>query len=306
VGSAPSFLRAVAATPTTSAEYCASIVTAASQRYLVRLPDGSGLAGWVTQMQHGLTDERLEADFIGSPEYINAHGGAGAGWVKGMYRDLLGRAPSGGEVAQWVQALSNGVSTTDVAYGFAASAEREGQRVTADYKQFLGRTPSAGEVANWVAAFESGAVTNEGVIAGFVGSVEYFQKNYDNSADWLVAAIQALFSHPATQVGSAPSFLPAVAATLTTSAEYYTGIVTAAYQRYLGRLPDSAGLAGWVTQMQHGLTDEHLEADFIGSPEYINAHGGAGAGWVKGMYQDLLGRTPSQGEVDEWAHDLAL
>src|SRR5205807_10517377 len=193
VGSAPSFLRAVAATPTTSAEYCASIVTAASQRYLVRLPDGSGLAGWVTQMQHGLTDERLEADFIGSPEYINAHGGAGAGWVKGMYQDLLGRTPSQGEVDEWAHDLALGVSTTDIAYGFAASAEREGNRVTADYQQFLGRTPSAGEVGNWVSDFDSGAVTNEGVVAGFVGSVEYFQNHGSNTQAWWNRAVLALF-----------------------------------------------------------------------------------------------------------------
>src|SRR5207237_4594788 len=115
--------------------------------------------------------------FIGSAEYIKSHGGAGAGWVKGMYQDLLGRTPSQAEVDGWVKALAAGESTTDIAFGFAASAEREGQRVTADYQQYLGRSPSAAEVAGWVSAFESGTKTNEDVVAGFVGSVEYFKKH---------------------------------------------------------------------------------------------------------------------------------
>jgi hypothetical protein len=41
--------------------------------------------------------------------------------------------------------------------------------------------------------------------------------------------------------------------------------------------------------MQHGVTDEQLEVKFLASPEYISTHGGAG--WVQGMYFDLLKRT---------------
>src|SRR5205823_6940593 len=41
------------------------------------------------------------------------------------------------------------------------------------------------------------------------------------------------------------------------------------------------------------------------SQEYIANHGGTGAAWVLGMYQDLLGRTPGQVEVDNWVAVLA-
>jgi hypothetical protein len=105
--------------------------------------------------------------------------------------------------------------------------------------------------------------------------------------------------------GLQPTWLPQVAHDLTHSAEYYTGVITAAYDRYLGRPSDAGGLASWLAQMQNGLTDEHLEAGFIGSGEYIQSHGGAGAGWVRGMYEDLLGRTPSQAEVNSWLQVLA-
>jgi hypothetical protein len=303
-GPAPSWLPVFAANFTHSAEYYRVNVTAVYERYLGRAPDSAGLASWVSQMQQGLSDEHLEANFIGSAEYIKSHGGAGAGWIKGMYLDLLGRTPTPAEVDTWLQALNGGESTIAIAYGFAASAEREGLRVNVDYQQDLGRSPTPAEVQSWVDAFESGR-TNEDVVAGFVGSGEYFFEHFGNASDWFASVYQTLFAQAANVAGNAPSYLPALAGTLTHSAEYYSGVVTAAYQRYLGRGPDAAGLAGWVMQMQQGLSDEHLEASFIGSAEYINSHGGAGAGWVKGMYHDLLGRTPSQAEIDGWIKALA-
>jgi hypothetical protein len=303
-GPPPSWLLPVACDLTHSDEYYTGVITTAYQRYLGRGPDNTGLASWLVQMRHGLTDEHLEAGFIGSGEYIQSHGGAGTGWVQGMYQDLLGRTPAQAEVDHWLQVLGSDVSTVEVAYGFAASGEREGQRVSADYLQYLRRTPAQAEVAGWVSAFESGAKTNEDVIAGFVGSAEYFQGHSGNAADWFASASQALFGTAATQSSSLPSYLYAVSATLSHSDEYYIGVITAAYQRYLGRLPDDTGLQSWLTQMRHGLTDEHLEAGFIGSAEYIQSHGGAGAGWVLGMYQDLLGRTPAQAEVDHWLQVL--
>jgi fibronectin type 3 domain-containing protein len=157
-----------------SAEYYTNFVTAAYGRYLNRAPDAAGLADWVRAMQHGVSDEQVEAFFIGSPEYIADHGGAGAGWVSGMYQDLLGRTAGSDEVNAWVRNLQTGMSPQQVAYFFAASAERESQRVADDYQRFLGRLPTGSEIDGWVNGFLHG-LTNEDVIAGFVGSQEYYQ-----------------------------------------------------------------------------------------------------------------------------------
>jgi hypothetical protein len=92
-------------------------------------------------------------------------------------------------VSDWVYDLLTGTTTTAVACGFAASAEREGQRVTADYQTYLGRSPSAAEVNSWVSDF-LGGLSNEDVIAGFVGSDEYFGRHGGDAADWLEAAYQ--------------------------------------------------------------------------------------------------------------------
>jgi hypothetical protein len=188
-GAPPVTLLQVTGTLTHSAEYYTIFVTDAYSRYLGRTPDAAGLSGWVGAMLSGsVTDEQLEAEFIGSPEYINDHGGSGAGWIRGMYQDLLGRQPSDAEVQAWAAFLNQGGSTTTVAYEFAASPEREGIRIRDDYQRYLGRGPSDAEVAAWVTAFANHQITNEDVIAGFVGSPEYFVKHYANAADWIFSA----------------------------------------------------------------------------------------------------------------------
>ncbi len=175
---------------THGAEYYGDFVTAAYQKYLGRAPEASGLAYWVDLMQHGLSDERLEAGFIGSVEYIQNHGGTGPNWVHGLYVDLLGRTPGASEVAYWVNNLNNSMSPADIAFGFAASPERESQRVAADYQHYLGRSASPTELPYWVNVFLAGA-DNERVIAGFVSSQEYFQGHGGDITTWLVASFQA-------------------------------------------------------------------------------------------------------------------
>jgi hypothetical protein len=159
-----------------SAEHYRQLIRAAYRSYLGRKPDAGGLNGWLAAMQNGLSDEQLEAGFIGSREYIRKHGGPGAGWVRGLYHDLLGRTPSQAEVAGWLNALRHGVSPQQVAFGFAASAEREAIRVKDDYLSYLGRQASQAEVNGWVYAFEHGA-SNEDVVAGFIGSAEYHRRH---------------------------------------------------------------------------------------------------------------------------------
>ena len=161
-----------------SAEYFGNIiVTPAYQRYLGRGPDPSGLAYWVDQMQnHALTDERLEAGFIGSPEFYAHAGGTDPGWVDAMYEGLLGRTADPTGETYWLGQLAGGAARADVAYGFAASRERESQRITDDYMHYLGRQPDSQGLNFWIDQF-AGGVTNEQVITGFVASDEYFRKH---------------------------------------------------------------------------------------------------------------------------------
>jgi V8-like Glu-specific endopeptidase len=188
---------AVADALTHSAEYFGDVVQNAYQHYLGRAAAPAEVRLWTGALQGGMTDEQMEGGFLGAPEYIARHGGSGAGWVRGMYQDLLGRTPNQAEVDGWVRALNGGMTPTQVAYGFAASDERESQRVAADYQDYLGRAANPAGVAMWVRAFRGG-FTNERVISGFVGSDEYFARHGGDAADWLGDAYRDILGRGAS------------------------------------------------------------------------------------------------------------
>jgi hypothetical protein len=199
-------LPTVANALTHSYEAYYDFVLSAYQQYLGRAPSLNEVNGWITDMQRGLSDETLEASFIGSTEYIANHGGAGAAWVTGMYENLLGRVPSQAEVNQWVADINGGLSTTAIAYSFAAGTEREDNRVTADYLKYEDRAPSQAEVNQWVSDFLLG-LSNEDVVAGFVGGPEFYDKNGGGPAAWLDAAYFAVLGRHADAAAFA-SWMP--------------------------------------------------------------------------------------------------
>lgn len=163
-------------TLTHSVEYFSSIVSRDYSQFFDRAPDAAGMNFWDSLMSQGLTDEQLDAQLIGTPEYFNHAGGTNKSWVDQMYFDLLGRSPDQAGEAAWVNALGAGMPRSLAAYGFAASAEREAIIVRNDYQVFLGRQASEMEVAGWVNGFSNG-LRNEDIIAGFVGSNEFFNSH---------------------------------------------------------------------------------------------------------------------------------
>ncbi len=92
---------------------------------------------------------------------------------------------------------------------------------------------------------------------------------------------------------------------LENSAEYLANVMVGIYQHYLDRAPDPAGLSGWVSALQNGLTIEQVIAGFIASPEFYQVQGGGtNAGFVTVFYQDILGRQPDQAGFAFWLNGL--
>ncbi len=198
----PSNIAGFASQVTHASESYTYFIRQAYNTYLGRGADAGGLAYWLDRMTRGVTtDEQLESQFIGSAEYIANHGGSGAGWVASMYVDLLGRPASPSEVSFWVGRLAVGVAAPTIAFGFAASAEREGIRVRQNYLTYLGRSPSQAEVNSWVDQFINHGLTSEAMAAGFAGSPEYFRnvtKGNGNIVRWLDALFADVYHRPIT------------------------------------------------------------------------------------------------------------
>jgi hypothetical protein len=84
------------------------------------------------------------------------------------------------------------------------------------------------------------------------------------------------------------------------SAEYSNDQVTAMYQLYLQRAPDSGGAQYWLNFLEAGGTFEQVAEGLTSSQEYFNLQGGTNQGFITGLYHEVLNRTPSAAEVAGW------
>ena len=81
--------------------------------------------------------------------------------------------------------------------------------------------------------------------------------------------------------------------------EYQTHVVISLYQHYLGRTLDP-GSQNWVNQLAGGVSIESVTASILASPEYFADKGGTNAGYVNGLYTDVLGRSADSAGFNGW------
>ncbi len=165
----------VAGTLGNSTEYRTTLVNGLYQHYLHRAGEAGGVSGWVNALGGSATDEGIAAAFIGSAEYFANHGGTNTGYIKAFYQDVLGRGPDAG-ASYWVDRLNRGlISRAGVASAFMGSLEYRTDVVNGIFSKYLRRGGDPGGVSYWVDQLGHG-YRDETLIAGFVGSDEYFAR----------------------------------------------------------------------------------------------------------------------------------
>ncbi len=118
----------------------------------------------------------------------------------------------------------------------------------------------------------------------------------------------AVFSNPSdaggwvTQLTNGTPF-NTVSTSITRSAEALGLVVDKLYKSILGRDADAGGRATHVNLIVSGATVEQIQSAFFASAEYTLRFAGNVA-FVHSLYQTLLGRLPSQAEVDSQVAQL--
>ena len=88
---------------------------------------------------------------------------------------------------------------------------------------------------------------------------------------------------------------------LATSNEWLGAMVTKNYTDTLGRQPDSAGLATWISWLKTGrFTPAQVASLFYSSDEYYAKVGGTPSTWVTSLYTKLLNRQPDAQGLQVW------
>src|SRR5690606_12582064 len=88
--------------------------------------------------------------------------------------------------------------------------------------------------------------------------------------------------------------------TLTRSDEYINIRVAQAYREVLGRTPDAPGARDWLQWIRAGrYTVDDVQRVFYDTQEYFTRSGGTREGYVARLYETVLRRTASAGEVQQ-------
>ncbi len=77
------------------------------------------------------------------------------------------------------------------------------------------------------------------------------------------------------------------------------------YLTYFGRIPDSAGIKYWWSEVDAGRNIRTVSARFSGSPEFKKTYGNLNdTEFVKLVYRNVLGRSASQADLDYWVGQI--
>jgi hypothetical protein len=202
-------------------------------------------------------------------------------FVTGLYYDLLHRQPQQAEVTGWTSALYGGVSREQIILGFLGSTEYRTDLLREDYQTFLNRDPDTGGLQALLQALGQGA-TPQDLMAAFVTSNEYYQKQGGTIPGWVNAIYQDLLGRPADAAGlafwtqSLQNGVPrsTVALAFVHSQEENVRLVTDVYQNLLARAPDAGGLQYWLAALGRGLTLAQFNTVVATSAEYLNLQQG--------------------------------
>src|SRR5262249_9060272 len=122
-----------------SPEYQINFLENDYQTILGRSAEPTGLAGWLSLMQQGMTEQQVLANFLMSPEFLRHQGSTNAGWISGLYHNLLGRGPDLPSLDTWLQYLQNGMTAGAIEWSIENSPEAYTLDVTNAYHNILGR-----------------------------------------------------------------------------------------------------------------------------------------------------------------------
>src|SRR5262249_4984933 len=176
-------------------------------------------------------------------------------FVQVLYLDVLQRAGSMAELNNWVTGMHQpGSSAMLVAKGIEESLEGRTRMVGSWYQAYLGRGIAGSEAQGWINGLKSG-VSEESVIAGILGSAEFF-----NRAQTLIASgtpnerfVKALYQvllNRTASTGEVSTYVAqitggasrtGVAQTIVSSMEYRGYLIQSCYSVLLHRQPDPTG-----------------------------------------------------------------
>ena len=303
---------------------------AACSAGLGRSPTSAELSNDVTQLVAGADPTSIQIDVLASNEYYQDTGGNAMDYINRLYDDVLRHDPTPVEVSIALSMLAGSGETgrSELAQNVVLSPEARAIRVDQAFHTLLATYPSAADLAIWVNRLAGGGVTGISANA-MIEQLAYLPAFYviagSTGNGYVTKLDETLLSRAPTaseltadatliaeiSAGSATARL-AVAEKIVGSTEFLTLQVISIYANYMHptckalvaqecttgvATPTAAELSTALTALAGTSTEEQVIAGVLGSPQYYANHGSTQAGLVKGVYEDLLGRAPTDAEL---------
>ncbi len=283
------------------------------------------------QLNAGADGTSIQIDLLAMNEYYRDAGSNPVDFVTRVYDDVLEHDPTPVEMADALAIVGNGSEAdarSRLAQDVVMSAEARAIRVDAAFHTLLKRYPDSAELALWVNRLPGsldGGVSSAEMVAEIAASAEFYARNADVAARFLAQLYEDLLNRAPTAAelssdaasitqanGGSLAVRLAIAEDIIAGNEFRRDEVTSFFETYLRptcariaseecgaplQTPTASEMSAAMTALASGATEESIIAGVVGSDAYYQRQGSTQAGFIRGVYQDLLGRAPSNAEM---------
>ncbi len=287
-----------------------AIIARMYEAVLNRTADANGIYNWWDAYNSGqLSLQQVGSSFLNSTEaQLKGFGSSvdNATFVTNLYHNLLERDPDSTGLLNWTNALNNGtLSRADVLISFTASAE--GAATNAG-SVLLSTVSGAGQdfTPHTFNVVPDGSQTVAGGagfdVVNFAGNKSDFTTHIDVDR---VTVFNAA-TNSTTSIDHAEYIKFGDGSVMINAANADQAVIARMYDAVLNRDADADGLHNWWAAHDGGMSLTDIAHSFLTSPEF-QAHSGnlSDTAFVSLMYQNMFGRAPDQGGLENWTNALS-
>lgn len=197
-------------------------------------------------------------------------------YASSAYGDVLGRAPSSGELDHWTTRVASPVQRKLFATALGYSDEWVGAVVDSYYQIALGRPADPEGRRYWIDVIRRRRLAPADVASSFYASDEYFDRRGRDIGAWVDDLYRELLSRTADAGGRehwtnvARTYgRPPVSSNVYDSTESLRRRVDSLYQHFLGRAADAEGRDHWSRILDRSGNDVDLAVTLVASTEYF-------------------------------------
>jgi len=267
---------------------------------------------------------------LSSDEYFSDAGNNPLGFITRLYDDVLRHDPTPIEIATALQVVAGGTDAgrAQLVQNVVLSPEARAIRVDQAFHALLKVYPNPAALALWVNRLTGPGgpgVSGNSMVEEIAASETYYALAGGSAADFMAHLYEDLLNRPPTsaelatdaglmkeiQAGSAAARL-AIAENVVSGAEFRADEVTSFFANYMHATckellaeectstlgtPTATQLSAALDALSTGMTEEDIIAGILGSDQFYANQGSTQTGLIKGVYQDLIGRPPTNAEI---------